>query len=63
MSSEIRPELRRVLRHLKLSPVLASLPERPTLTRPIRPSGFFELVLSDEAPRRHRISAERRYAR
>jgi hypothetical protein len=29
MSSEISPELRRVLRRLKLSPVLASLPSGP----------------------------------
>lgn len=62
MSPEISPELRKVLRRLKLSPVLATLPERATLARQrgLSHLEFFELVLSDEATRRDRTSAERR---
>jgi DNA replication protein DnaC len=62
MSPEISSELRKVLRRLKLSPVLATLPERASLARQRRLSHleFFELVLADEATRRDRTSAERR---
>jgi len=62
MSAEISPELRRVLRRLKLSPVLATLPERAVLARQrgLPHLEFFELVLADEAARRDRASAERR---
>ncbi len=62
MSPDISPELRKVLRRLKLSPVLATLPERATLARQRHLSHleFFELVLADEAARRDRTSAERR---
>lgn len=62
MSPEVSPELRRILRRLKLSPVLATLPERAVLARQQRLPHleFFELVLADEAARRDRASAERR---
>jgi DNA replication protein DnaC len=54
MTDTISPELRAVLRRLKLSPVLDSLPERLVLARQQKMThqDFMELVLSDEAARR-----------
>jgi len=62
MSAEISPDLRRVLRRLKLSPVLPTLPERLVLARQrkLPHAEFLELVLSDEVDRRERASAVRR---
>lgn len=62
MSAEASSELRAILRRLKLSPVLDTLPERITLARSRRMPhlDFFELVLADEVARRDRASGERR---
>jgi DNA replication protein DnaC len=56
------PELRRILRRLKLSPILETLPERVTLARQQRLPhlDFLELVLADEVTRRDRGAAARR---
>lgn len=50
------PELRRICRRLRLSPILETLPERATLARQGRMPhlDFLELVLSDEVERRDR---------
>jgi DNA replication protein DnaC len=55
-------ELRKILRRLKLSPILETLPERATLARQQRVPhiDFLELVLADEVTRRDRASAQRR---
>lgn len=60
--SEPTAEMRAILRRLKLSPVLDTLPERATLARSRRMPhmDFLELVLSDEVARRDRASGERR---
>lgn len=58
----ISPELRAILRRLKLGPLLDTLPERLTLARTGRlaHAEFLELVLADEVARRDRSAAERR---
>lgn len=55
-------ELRAILRRLKLSPVLDTLPERAVLARSRRMPhmDFLELVLADEVARRDRMAGERR---
>ena len=59
---EIGLEFKRVLRRLKLSPLLETLPERLALARQrkLTHAQFLEIVLSAEAERRERISAETR---
>jgi DNA replication protein DnaC len=59
---DITPELKRVLRRLKLSPLLDTLPERLVLARQrkMEHSQFLELVLSAEAERRDRLAADSR---
>ena len=54
MSEAISPELRIVLRQLKLSPILDTLPERLILARQqsMPHQAFLELVLADEVCRR-----------
>src|SRR5437899_12813711 len=60
MSVEVSSELRAVLRRLKLSPLLATLPERMTLARQrkLPYEEFLEIVLSDEIARRDRQAGE-----
>lgn len=55
-------DLRYVLRQMKLSPMLDTLPERVALARQSRMSyqDFLELVLADEIARRERASARNR---
>lgn len=55
----ISPDLKTVLRRLKLSPVLNTLPERLTLARQQKMphQDFFLLVLADEAARRDSCSS------
>lgn len=62
MSETISPELRSILRRLKLGPILATLPERLLLARQQELSipAFLETVLSDEVARRDRLSGDRR---
>jgi DNA replication protein DnaC len=62
MSETISPELRSILRQLKLGPILATLPERLTLARQQQLSiaSFLETVLADEVARRDRLSGDRR---
>lgn len=62
MPEVISAELRQVLRRLKLSPVLETLPERLQLARQqkLPYQDFLELVLADEASRRDRIGGELR---
>ena len=61
----LSPDLRSVLRRLKLSRLLDSLPERVTLARQqkIPPSDFLLLVLSDEVARRDSQAATLRALR
>jgi DNA replication protein DnaC len=61
----LSPDLRSVLRRLKLSRLLDSLPERVTLARQqkIPPSDFLLLVLSDEVARRDSQAATLRAQR
>ena len=58
----ISPELRQVLRRLKLGQILSTLPERLTLARQqhLPHQDFLELVLADEVARRDRTSASLR---
>ena len=58
----IAADLKRVMRQLKLSPMLDTLPERLILAKQQHLShmAFFELVLADEAARRDTSSATRR---
>ena len=58
----ISAELRQVLRALRLSPMLDTLPERLTLarSRKMAHQDFLELVLSDEVTRRESVSAANR---
>jgi DNA replication protein DnaC len=58
----ISTDLKRVLRQLKLSPMLDTLPERLILAKQQHLShvAFLELVLADEATRRDTTSAARR---
>jgi DNA replication protein DnaC len=60
MSAEVSPELRAVLRRLKLSPLAATLPERIALARgrKLGYEEFLEIVLSDEVARRDRLAGE-----
>jgi DNA replication protein DnaC len=62
MSDPISPELRQVLRRLRLSPILDTLPDRLQLARQqkLAHQDFLELVLSDEAARRDRVGADLR---
>jgi DNA replication protein DnaC len=58
-------ELKAILRRLKLSPILETLPERATLARQRRMPhvDFLELVLADEVARRDRLSTTQRAQR
>ena len=58
----ISPELRALLRRVKLGQLLDTLPERLALAKSqgLRHGEFLELVLSDEVTRRDATSAERR---
>jgi DNA replication protein DnaC len=60
MSAEVSSELRAVLRRLKLSPLVATLPERMALARQrkLAYEEFLEIVLSDEIARRDRLAGE-----
>ncbi len=62
MPEPISPELRQVLRRLKLSPILQALPERLELARHRKfpHQDFLELVLADEVSRRDRVGADLR---
>lgn len=62
MSPQLTPELRRICRRLKLSPILATLPERATLARQrkLPHMEFLELVLSGEVERRDAGATMRR---
>lgn len=62
MPDPISTELRQVLRRLKLSPVLETLPERLQLARQqkLPYQEFLELVLVDEVARRDRIGGDLR---
>ncbi|MGH2698810.1 MAG: IS21-like element helper ATPase IstB [Actinomycetota bacterium] len=55
----ISPELKKLMRRLNLSPLLAPLPERLTLARQshMPHQDFLELAMSDEVERRDRKSA------
>lgn len=61
----ISPDLRTVLRRLKLSPILNTLPERVTLARQqqIAHQDFLLLVLADEAARRDSLATSLRVQR
>lgn len=61
----ISPDLRTVLRRLKLSPILTTLPERLTLARQqqIAHQDFLLLVLADEAARRDSLATSLRVQR
>lgn len=58
----ISPDLKQVLRRLKLGKMLDTLPERVTLAKQqhLSHAAFLELVLADEATRRDTTSAARR---
>jgi DNA replication protein DnaC len=58
----ISPDLKQVLRRLKLGKMLDTLPERLTLAKQqhLSHAAFLELVLADEATRRDTTSAARR---
>jgi DNA replication protein DnaC len=58
----ISPDLKQVLRRLKLGKMLDTLPERLTLAKQqhLTHAAFLELVLADEATRRDTTSAARR---
>lgn len=62
MADVISPELRQLLRRLKLSPVLETMPERLHLARQqkLPYQEFLELLLSDEVTRRDRVGVELR---
>lgn len=62
MSETISPELRSILRRLKLGPILATLPERLLLARQqgLSIASFLETVLADEVARRDRLSGDLR---
>ena len=55
----ISPDLKQVLRRLKLGKMLDTLPERLTLAKQqhLSHAAFLELVLADEATRRDTTSA------
>jgi len=54
MKEVISPELKAILRRLKLGPILETLPERLTLARQhnMPHADFLQLILSDEVARR-----------
>jgi len=58
----VTPELRSLLRCLKLGQLMATLPERLALARAseLSHAEFLELILSDESSRRDATSAQRR---
>jgi DNA replication protein DnaC len=62
VTDPISTDLKKVMRQLKLSPMLDTLPDRLTLARQQHLShvAFLELVLADEATRRDTTSAARR---
>jgi DNA replication protein DnaC len=62
VSDPISTELKKVMRQLKLSPMLDTLPDRLALARQhhLSHAAFLELVLADEATRRDTSSAARR---
>lgn len=62
---DANPSLKAVLRHLKLSGLLATLPERGAYAEKARLSyhDFLELVLTDEVERREQVSLQRRLIR
>jgi len=62
MPDTISPELRQVLRRLRLSPILETLPERLQLARQQKMpyQDFIELVMADEAARRDRVGSDLR---
>ncbi len=62
MTEIISPELKSILRRLKLGPILATLPERLLLARQQQLSipAFLETVLADEVARRDRLSGDLR---
>jgi len=62
VAETITPDLKKVLRQLKLGQMLDTLPERLTLAKQqhLTHAGFLELVLADEATRRDTTSAARR---
>ncbi len=62
MNDLVSPELRALLRRLKLGPILATLPERLELARQqdLSIAAFLETVLADEVARRDQLGGERR---
>ncbi|MFN8031876.1 MAG: ATP-binding protein [Mycobacterium sp.] len=62
VTEPISADLKKVMRQLKLSPMLDTLPERLALARHqhLSYAAFLELVLADEATRRDTSSAARR---
>ena len=60
--NNISPDLKRLLRQLKLSPMLETLPERLVLARQKKLSHeqFLELVIADEVQRRNQLSTRTR---
>ena len=58
----VSPELKALLRHVKLGQSLDTLPERLALakTSSMAHAEFLELVLADEVSRREATSADRR---
>ncbi|MGH2449931.1 MAG: ATP-binding protein, partial [Candidatus Limnocylindria bacterium] len=60
MTETISPELRAILRRLKLGPILETLPERLVLARQQQLSipAFLETILADEVARRDRLSGD-----
>lgn len=59
---QIKPELKTVLKRMRLSPMLATLPDRVTFAREQKLdfTEFLELVLNDEAERRDQVSIQTR---
>jgi DNA replication protein DnaC len=62
VTEPISPDLKKVLRQLKLGQMLDTLPERLTLAhqRHLSHAAFLELILTDESTRRDTSSAARR---
>lgn len=65
MTMSFSPEFKELLRGLKLTPILATLPERLELARQNKMPclDFLELVLRDEVDRRSHLSLKRRAQR
>jgi hypothetical protein len=61
-SIEVSPELKALLRRLKLGRMLDTLPERLALarTKPLAHHDFLEMLLADEVSRRDRESYRQR---